>query len=92
MRHYTFVIVPPFSLMSFACAIDGLRGANLVLGHRFYSWEAVSADGGSLMSSSDIELPTIKLSDALEPDVIVICGGNSSHTYRNAALTNWLHA
>ena len=91
MRSYHFVIVPPFSLMSFSCAIDALRGANLVLGHRYYSWTAVSPEGGPFMSTSDIELPTTRLADAGEPDVIVICGGNSSHTYKNPVLTNWLH-
>ena len=79
MRSYHFVIVPPFSLMSFSCAIDALRGANLVLGHRYYSWIAVSPEGGPFMSTSDIELPTTRLSDAGDPDVIVIWRQQFTH-------------
>ncbi|MEM9278641.1 MAG: GlxA family transcriptional regulator [Pseudomonadota bacterium] len=91
MRNYSFVLVPRFSLVAFSCAIDALRGANQVLGEPYYSWNAVSADGAPTISTSAIEVPTKKLSETVQPDMIVICGGDSSHTYRNANLTNWLH-
>ncbi|MGI9353417.1 MAG: GlxA family transcriptional regulator [Rhizobiaceae bacterium] len=91
MRSYSFVLIPRFSLVAFSCAIDALRGANQVLGNDYYSWKAVSPDGEPTLSTSAIELPTQSLNEGNEPDVIVICGGDSSHTYQNQILTNWLH-
>lgn len=91
MRNYCFVLIPRFSLVAFSCAIDALRGANQVLGSSYYSWQAAGVDGTPTTSTSAIEVPTVKLTEVSEPEVIVICGGDSSHTYRNPVLVNWLH-
>lgn len=91
MQRFHFVLLPRFSLVAFSCAIDALRGANQVLGEAFYSWHAVSAEGENAISTSSISVPTRLLSEAGSPDVIVICGGDQSHNYRNMKLTNWLH-
>ncbi len=90
--HFSFVLVPGFSLVAFSCAIDALRGANLILDQSYYDWDSLSPDGAHVISSSDIEVPTISLGEKPETDLIAICGGVSSHTYENDDLTNWLHA
>ncbi|MEM9329897.1 MAG: GlxA family transcriptional regulator [Pseudomonadota bacterium] len=91
MQSYCFVLVPRFSLVAFSCAIDALRGANQILGEEYYSWRAASVEGLPMVSTSAIEVPTIKVTNASHADVIVVCGGDSSHTYQNAKLTHWLH-
>jgi len=90
-NHYAFVLIPGFSLVAFSCAIDALRGANLILDQQYYEWDSLSPDGKPVISSSDIEVPAISLDDRPETDLIAICGGVSSHTYENIHLTNWLH-
>ncbi len=91
MQRFHFVLLPRFSLVAFSCAIDALRGANQTLGETFYEWQAVSAEGNTAISTSGIEVPTAELSTDQSPNVIVLCGGDQSHTYRNSSLTHWLH-
>ncbi|MEO0327643.1 MAG: GlxA family transcriptional regulator [Pseudomonadota bacterium] len=92
LPHYHFVLLPRFSLVAFSCALDGLRGANQILGRQFYTWKTVSPDRPTTVSTSDIPLITEPLDAMPEPDVIVICGGDSSHAYENSALMHWLRA
>ncbi|MEM7070002.1 MAG: GlxA family transcriptional regulator [Pseudomonadota bacterium] len=87
----SFVLIPGFSLVAFSCAIDALRGANLVLDKQFYDWESLSPEGNSVFSSSDIAVPTKGLGISAPSDLIAICGGVSSHVYQDATLTRWLH-
>ena len=91
MKRFYFVLLPRFSLVSFSCAIDALRGANQVLSKAYYHWHAVSAEGGNMPSSSSITAPTNLLEDVESPDVIVLCGGDQSHNYSNPVLSSWLH-
>lgn len=85
------MLLPRFSLVAFSCAIDALRGANQVLGEAHYVWQAISSDGEHIVSSSSIPVPTSSLNSHPSPDVVVICGGDSSHNYYNARLNHWLH-
>jgi len=89
--HFSFVLIPGFSLVAFSCAIDALRGANLILDQQFYDWDSLSPEGKPIVSSSDIEVPTTSIFKNPDTDLIAICGGVSSHTYENAELTRWLH-
>lgn len=89
--HFSFVLIPGFSLVAFSCAIDALRGANLILDQANYEWDLLSPKGNSVISSSDIKVPTIAIGEKPETDFIAICGGVRSHQYENTDLTNWLH-
>ncbi|MDJ0613554.1 MAG: GlxA family transcriptional regulator [Rhizobiaceae bacterium] len=89
--HFSFVLIPGFSLVAFSCAIDALRGANLILDQAYYDWASLSPDGRPVISSSDIEVPTVAVKKSRNSDLIAICGGVSSHTYHDPELTGWLH-
>ena len=90
-----FALVPGFSLLALACAVDALRAANLVLGRTAYEWR-LSADLGdppvedSVTSSSHIRLPAAPLADrhasGAAPDLIAVVGGERSHDYDSPAL------
>jgi len=91
-RHFVFVLIPRFTMLSLSCAIDGLRSANVDCSPGSYSWELVSAETSPVTSSSEVPLTTGSLKGAKKPDVVVICGGERSHDYANADLFNWLHS
>lgn len=91
LQHYRFVLVPRFSLVAFACALDALRGANQALSRIYYTWSVASADGKTHASTSLIPLGAVPLDSDPQPDVVVVCGGDSSHTYNDPTLNNWLH-
>lgn len=90
-RHFAFVLIPRFTMLSLSCAIDGLRSANVDCRPGSYTWELISAEQSPVISSSEIPLAVSSLRAAQKPDVVVICGGERSHEYASADLTNWLH-
>ncbi len=91
-RHFAFVLIPRFTMLSLSCALDGLRCANVDCRPNSYTWELISPEPGPVISSSEVPLVVTSLRDAKRPDVVVICGGERSHEYFNVELTNWLHA
>ncbi len=97
-----FALVPGFSLVALACAVDALRAANLVLGRSAYQWR-LCADPGDpgdpgfadgVPSSSHIRLPAAALAAkgvaGAAPDLFAVVGGERSHDYRSPALARAL--
>ncbi|MBX2826488.1 MAG: GlxA family transcriptional regulator [Gammaproteobacteria bacterium] len=89
-RHFVFVLIPRFSLWALSCAIDALRAANRDLGNPVYRWTLASIDSDSVESSSGIALPASSLATVSDANVIALCGGDSSHSYRSDDLVRWL--
>ena len=48
-RSIVFFLVPEFSMIAFASAIEVLRIANRMLGVQSYKWRLASLDGGQCM-------------------------------------------
>jgi transcriptional regulator GlxA family with amidase domain len=90
--HVGVVLTPGFSLMAFASTIEPLRGANLVSGKTFYRWTHLSPEGGTVTAGSGLEVLTTPLPPPAQTDadMIVVCGGLGSESYRNAKLRNFL--
>src|ERR1700742_2475902 len=86
------VLTPGFSLMAFASLVEPLRGANLVSGKVLYQWRHLSPEGGTIASGGGLEVLTEPLAKTPEAefDMIVICGGMGSDSYRNARLSVFL--
>lgn len=49
-----FFLVPQFSMMSFAAAIEPLRSANRAAGHPLFEWTLASGDGAAVTASNGI--------------------------------------
>ena len=49
-------VVPKFSMMGFACAIEPLRSANRMSGRELYSWHILSKDGRPVAASNGIAM------------------------------------
>lgn len=88
-KHFSFFLVPDFSLVAMSCAIDVLRAANVEVGSHKFSWELVSEGTRFVRSSSQIEMPCTPLSEAQKSEVIVICGGLQSHLFHSERAANW---
>lgn len=86
------VLTPGFSLMAFASLVEPLRGANLVSGQVLYQWRHLSPAGGKVASGGGLEVLTEPLTKSPEAefDMLVVCGGMGSDTYRNAQLNMFL--
>jgi transcriptional regulator GlxA family with amidase domain len=90
--HVGVVLTPGFSLMAFACTVEPLRGANLMRGAVLYRWSHLSPEGGMVASGGALEVLTQPLPKPSEADfdMLVVCGGMGSDSYRNAKLTAFL--
>ena len=51
-----FLLIPRFSMMAFASAIEPLRVANRLAGRTLFSWEIVSSDGAPVAASNGMAL------------------------------------
>ena len=75
-RHYVFVLLNSFTLLSFACATEALRVANRMAGRELYSWSLVAEDGASVTCSTGFRFEVdVDLSALNRDDTILVCGG-----------------
>ena len=102
-RHFCFVLIPGYSLLAVAGAIDVLRAANLGMEDTAsttaskYSWQLIGTEKNlaQARSSSGLGLSvdgldTVAIEQLPEGSVIAVCGGDSSHNFSNEQLTHWL--
>ncbi|MEM9706953.1 MAG: GlxA family transcriptional regulator [Pseudomonadota bacterium] len=91
-QSFAFVLTPSFSLLALASAIDGLRAANVALRMKAYSWRIHIVEGAAEASraSCGVSLEGAPLKGADCADVIVVCGGDQSHTFQNQDLAVFL--
>ncbi|MDR0253358.1 MAG: GlxA family transcriptional regulator [Brucellaceae bacterium] len=97
-RSIVFFLVPNFSMIAFATAIEPLRIANRMLGFEAYRWRLASADGKPVMASSDIEIAVnTSLDDERRnligenrPSMAFVCSGVHVESYQNKSALAWL--
>ncbi|TDB03037.1 GlxA family transcriptional regulator [Halomonas marinisediminis] len=91
--HYDigFLLLPGFSQLAFASALEPLRMANHLAGHRLYTWHLVSHDGGEVHASNG--LATL-VDQALEPmpalDLMLVCSGVGVQAHCERPVLTWL--
>ncbi len=89
-----FFLVPDFSLIAFATAIEALRIANRFLPRPAYEWTIASADGAPVASSSGLEIRAdasiAALSSAAPPEMALVCGGLNIERFHDPAVFQWL--
>jgi len=89
-RHFVFVLMENFTMLSFAGAIESLRLAN-----RFsdgaYSWDLAGEGGEVATCSAGISYRLDRDLDELNrDDTIVLCGGFNIQDATTKRLLNWL--
>ena len=83
-----FFLVPGFSMIAFASAVEPLRLANRVAGRAIYAWRAYSIDGDPVIASNRFRaIADSAIADAKSPQVLIVCSGIGAEHYRNAALS-----
>ncbi len=73
---YAFLTLPDYSMIALTNAIEPLRMANRVSGQVAYDWLVVTLDGEPALASNGLmTTPTSRLADALNVDLVFVCGG-----------------
>ncbi len=97
-RSIVFFLVPDFTMVAFATAIEPLRIANRMLGFEAYRWRLASADGRPVRASNAVECAVDtsldderrKLAGPDRPSMVVVCSGVNVETYSNRSVFAWL--
>lgn len=85
-----YLLIPDFSLLSYAAAVEPLRAANTLSGRPLYCWRHLSP-GGAVTASNGVTItPDLRLEDAAMLDVLFVVAGGNPATFRDRATLNWL--
>lgn len=88
---FGFLLIPQFSMIAFAAAIEPLRLANHVSGKALYRWVLLSRDGGSERASNAIEVAADHaIAEAPALPTIIVCSGIDGHWYEDRVVFAWL--
>lgn len=88
---YVFVLMPEFTLLSFASAVETLRVANRVADAPLYDWRVVTEDGAPCRCSAGLSLPADgPLGEVGHDDRILLCGGLRIQDATSRRLIGWL--
>lgn len=90
-RQVGFVLLPGFSLLAQACALEPLHVANLLAGERLYTPVTFGLDGRAVKSAAELSLSpqSVAGSDAGELDMLFVCA-SSPMSGKHATLLAWL--
>jgi transcriptional regulator GlxA family with amidase domain len=76
-RAFAFILVPGFTLLAFASAVEPLRIANQLSQRPLYRWRVLSETGQPISSSSGIPVGVDGPIDVLDKDTsLFVCAGN----------------
>ncbi len=90
---FAFLLIPGFTLLGFTSAIEPLRMANMVAGHRLYSAVTVSLDGAELGASNGFRVtPDYSIGTMPQVDTVIVCGANPIRYPDADRLVAWLRS
>lgn len=92
-RQVGFLLIPGFSLLSYASTIEPLRAANRLSGRALYHWHHITTDGEPAIASSSLSIPADrKVGDDIDLDMIFVCAGGNPTLFRQRKTLAWLRA
>nr|WP_246727734.1 GlxA family transcriptional regulator [Chelativorans sp. Marseille-P2723] len=97
-RSLVFFLVPDFTMVAFANALEPLRAANRMADNQAYRWRLASVDGKPVRASNGVELAVdTSLSEerqmmigAGRPSMVIVCSGLNVESYDNRSVFAWL--
>lgn len=94
-RRIAFVLLEHFSMMAFTGAVDAIVTANLLSRNPLYRFQAVSLEGGAVLSDLGISIAAdaeLQALDANQLDMLIVCGGYRSELDPPRAVLERLRA
>lgn len=88
---FVFLLLPRFTMIAFASAIEPLRIANAMAGRTLYEWRTVSETGGQVQASNDV---AVQVDGALEDlgrdTTLIVVGGVEVKSHITRPVLTWL--
>ncbi|WP_179861090.1 GlxA family transcriptional regulator [Chromohalobacter japonicus] len=91
-RQVGFLLLPGFSLLAQACAMEPLHVANLLAERRLYVPRTFGLDGRAVKSAAELALTpeSVAGSDVQHLDMLMVCGVSPSPASESPNLHGWL--
>lgn len=90
-KHYVFVLMERFSMLSFASSIECLRIANRMAGREVYTWTLLGEGGENVTCSAGTTFAVDgDLGDLQRDDTILVCSGVDVQSATSKKLLAWL--
>jgi transcriptional regulator GlxA family with amidase domain len=95
-QRFAFVLLPNFSMIAFASAVEPLRIANRMADRALYDWQIVSKDGGLVRASNgclvttDQSLAAVNVGPGQNQPTILVCSGLGAERITDRELFAWL--
>ena len=95
-ERFAFVLVPNFSMIAFASALEPLRIANRMADRELYSWQIVSREGGPVRASNaclvmtDQSLADVAVGAGRDSPIVIVCSGLGAERIFDRELFAWL--
>ena len=91
MQLFGFLLIPGFSMLSLAAAVEPLRMANAQAEEELYQWDFLSWDNTSVNASNNmVTAPTIDVDQVKMLDVLLVVAGINVATYGDDVFFAWL--
>jgi len=91
MQRFGFLLIPGFSMLSLAAAVEPLRMANAQAEEELYQWDFLSWDNTSVNASNNmVTAPTIEVDQVKMLDVLLVVAGINVATYGDDVFFAWL--
>lgn len=90
-RRIGFLLIPGFSLLSYASTVEPLRAANRLSGRLLYAWRHISDRGRPVAASSGLSITADgAVGEDVPLDMILVCAGGNPALYKNARTFSFL--
>ncbi|MDD9909306.1 MAG: GlxA family transcriptional regulator [Ahrensia sp.] len=97
-RSFVFFLVPDFSMIAFATAIETLRLANRMLTYESYIWRLASQNGQPVYASNGVRVDVDTsladerrmLSGKDRPSMLFVCSGVNVEKFDNKSVQGWV--
>jgi transcriptional regulator GlxA family with amidase domain len=95
-ERFAFVLVPNFSMIAFASALEPLRIANRMADRELYGWQIVSQGGGPVRASNgclvttDQSLADVAVGPGRDHPIVILCSGLGAERIHDGQLLAWL--
>lgn len=91
-RSYAFLLIPGFSTLGFACALDCLSLANHhPSGRQYYAWRLLSEKGQPVAAYNGVSVNVdAGLVDLDRRETLIVCAGENAGAGSSRAVLDWL--
>lgn len=90
LTRYGFLLVPEYSIMTFAAAVDQLRMANRLSGKTLYEWEILAETDQPVYASAGMSVSSMEMKNSGKLDAVFACGGTHIESKASKPITAWL--